>query len=145
GVALGIEALGALDLAVVLVDLGYAFGVHAAGPVQHQRDAEQLLDRLDALEVDAVLALELVGAVAGADRDGQRVAAGLFHEAHGLGGVGQARVALIDLDVVLDAAQAPELGLYCDAAVAVGVVGGLTRQGDVFFQRVVRAVDHHAG
>ena len=63
------------------------------------------------VEVQRLAALELVGAVAGADRAGEGVAAGLLDEILGLGRVGQAGIAFLDLDVLLDAAEHAELGL----------------------------------
>ena len=76
---------------------------------------ELLLDRLEHLEVERLPALELEGAVAGADGAGQRIAAGLLDEVLRLFGIGQAGVAFLDLDVLLDAAEHAEFGLDADA------------------------------
>ena len=72
-------------------------------------------------------ALELVGAVARADGGGERVAAGELDEFLGLLGLGQAGIAFLDLDVLLDAAEHAELGFDRDA---LGVRGGDDALGD---------------
>ena len=46
------------------------------------RAGNPLLDFLDDIEVQALLALEFVSAMAGTDRGGERVAAGLPNEFH---------------------------------------------------------------
>ncbi len=95
-----------------------------------------------ALEVQALRALELVGAVAGADGDGQAVAAGPLDELLGLVGVGQHGVLLVDLDVLFDAAQHAQLGLDADA-LGVGALDDALGDRDVLVERLVRGVDHH--
>ena len=61
--------------------------------------------------MERLAALELVGAVARADRAGEGVTAGPLHEFLGLHGIREGRVPVLDLDVLLDAAEHPELGL----------------------------------
>ncbi len=101
-----------------------------------------LLDRFDDVEVEGLLALELVGAVAGADGGGEGVAAGPLDEFDGLLGIGEAGVAFVDLDVLLDAAELAELGLDADA-LGVGAVDHPLGDGDVLLEGVVGGVDHH--
>ena len=61
--------------------------------------------------------LELVCAVAGADGDGQRVAAGAGDELLDLFGAGVGAVLSGDLDLVLNAGESAKLGLNDDAVV----------------------------
>jgi hypothetical protein len=72
--------------------IGQQFLRHAGRAVHHQvgvGDAGvDFLDAVDGQDVAGGLG-ELVGAVAGADGDGQRVAVGLLDEVGGLLGVGQ--------------------------------------------------------
>ncbi len=118
---------------------------HAARAVHHQRKArQQLLNLGDAVEVQALLAGELVGAVRGADGHGQRVAAAALDELDGLVRIGQAGVVGVDRDVFFDAAQHAQLGLDRDALV-VGPLDDAARDRDVLVERFVRGVDHHRG
>ena len=57
--------------------------------------------------METLLALEFVGAVAGADGGGQRIAAGPLDEFDGFLGIGEAGVAFVDFDVFFDAAELP--------------------------------------
>ena len=84
---------------------------------------------------------EFVSAVAGADRDGEGVAARLFGEFANLVGVGEAGVFRFHVDRVFDARELAELGLDDDAPV-VRVSDDFFRDLDVFGERVVRRVDH---
>ena len=59
-------------------------------------------------------------------------------EPYGLSGVGQARVALVHVDVVFDPAQSAKLGLNGDAAVLVGVLERAGRLGGDPERRVHR-------
>ncbi len=72
------------------------------------------LDFLDDVEVQALFALEFVGAVAGADRGRERIAAGLLHEFDRLFRIGQGSVAFVDLNVFLDPAELAEFRLDAD-------------------------------
>ena len=74
----------------------------------------------------ALLGLELVSAVAGADGDGQRVAAGLGDELLDLFGAGVGGLVCGDLHVVLDTGERAQLGLD-DHAVVMGVLDDLLR------------------
>ena len=62
-----------------------------------------------------LLALEFVGAVAGADRRGERVAAGALHEFHRFVRIRQAGVPFVDFDVFFHAAEHSQLRLHADA------------------------------
>ncbi len=95
------------------------------------------------VEVERLAALELVGAVAGADGAGEGVAAGLLDEVLGLVGIGEGGVAVLDLDVLLDAAEHAELGL--DARGPWRGRASTTRLviATFFVERLVRGVDHH--
>ena len=88
--------------------------------------------------------LELKGAVAGADGDGQAVHAGGPDELLHLVGVGVGGIGSGDVHVVLDAGQTAQLTLD-DDTVLVGVLHDLAGQGDVVLERMLGAVDHHGG
>ena len=134
------HAVGFLHRAAVLADDGQQLLRHAGRAVHHQvrvRDAAvDLLDAVDRQDVTGGLAGELVGAVAGADGDRQRVELRLPDEVGGLLRVGQQllarhrRLGAVAVLLVaahgLQRAQAAELALDGDA------------------QRV-RHVDHLAG
>ena len=72
-------------------------------------------DLFDDVEMQALLAFEFVGAVAGADRGGERIAAGLLDEFDRFVRIRQAGMSFIHLDVFLDAAELAKLGLDADA------------------------------
>ena len=111
--------------------------------MQHQRVAGQHAgDLFQPREVQPGLARELVGPVAGADGDGQRIAAGALHEVHGLVGVGVHR--MFGGHFVLHARQLAQFRFHPHAA-RVGVFDDLLRDGDVLFVRQVRAVVHDRG
>jgi hypothetical protein len=84
--------------------------------------------------VQGLFALELEGAVAGADGAGERIAAGRLDELLRFSGIGQAGVAFVDLDVFLDPAEHAELGLDADA-LGVGAVDDALGDGDVLVER----------
>ena len=111
------HAPGRADLAAVLVDDVDELLRHRRRAVHDEVGRRELLvDLLDHVhrEHRAVgLARELVGAVARADGDRERVDAGLLDELDRLVGVGQ--VDLARADAVLDPAQRPELALDRDA------------------------------
>ncbi len=87
----------------------------------------------------ALLGLEFIGAVGGADGDGQRVDRRPFDEVDDLLRLGVGRV--LRLDLVLDPGQAAELAFDRDAEGA-GEIDDLARQGDILLIGEVRAVDH---
>ena len=59
-----------------------------------------------------------------------------------LGGIGQAGVAFLDLDVFLDAAQHAQLGFDADP-LGMGAIDDALGDRDVLVERLVRGVDHH--
>jgi hypothetical protein len=108
--------------------------------VHHQREAGQaLLDLGEDVEAQLLVAVELEGAVRGADGAGERVAAGLLDEVLGLLRFGVDVVG--GVDVLLDALEQPELGLD-DQALGVRGVDDALGDLDVLLEGVVRGVDH---
>ena len=130
------HADGAGHVAAVLVDLIDKLLGYGGGAVQDYREAGQVLfNGLEHVEAELRLGagLELVGAVAGADGDGQGVAAGARDELLDLFGAGVGGVAFLDLDLVLNAGQGAQLSLD-DDAVVVGVLDDLLGDGDVLLE-----------
>ena len=82
-----------------------------------------------------LLAFEFVGAVAGADRGRERVAAGSLDEFDCLVWIRQAGVAFVHLDVLLDAAKHAQLGLHADA-LGMRAVDDALGDGDVLIERL---------
>ncbi len=135
-------ARAGVERAAGRVDAADLFLRHAAAAVHDDgRAGDFFLDGADHVEVQALLALELVRAVAGADGGGERVAPGLVDEFDGLVRVGQAGVAFVHLDVFLHAAELAEFGLDADA-LGVGALDDALGDGDVFVEIVVAGVDH---
>src|SRR5699024_9193240 len=131
-------------LAAELVDDGDAVLRNGRSAVQDDREAGQALaDLFEDIEAQLRLlaGLELIGAVAGADGDGEGVAARLFGEFADLVGLGEAGVLRLDVDGILDAGELAELRLDDDAAV-MRVLDDLAGDLDIFFEGVVRSVDH---
>ena len=85
--------------------------------------------------------LELVCAMAGADGDGQRVAAGAGDELFDFFGMGVGAVLSGDLDLVLNAGESAKLGLN-DNAVVMCVLDDLAGDGDVVLKGLGGSVDH---
>ena len=113
--------------------------------MQHDGEAGQTLgDLLQNVKAQLGLSLELEGAVAGADRDGQAVAPGAGGKLLDLFGAGVAGILGGHLHVVLHAGQTAQLGLDGHVAV-VRVLDDLAGQGDILLEGQVAAVDHHAG
>jgi hypothetical protein len=87
------HAVGFLHVAAELADFGQQFLRHRRRTVHHQvgvRNAGvDFLDAVDGQDVAGGLARELVGAVRGADGDGQRVELGGLDEVGGLLRIGQ--------------------------------------------------------
>ena len=80
--------------------------------------------------------------MARADRTGERVTASLFHEFFGFGRIGKTSVALVDFDVLFDAAEHSEFS-FNGYALGVGSIHHALGDRDVFGEGVVRRVDHH--
>ena len=102
----------------------------------------QIADLFKAFEVELGFALEFVRAVAGADGDGERVAAGTLHKLHGLIGIGID--AVLGRDVFLNPGKAAQFGFHPDA-VGMGVFHDPLGHGNILFEGVVRTVNHHGG
>src|SRR5579862_478097 len=120
------------------------FGDRDAGTAVHHdgRAVDAFLDFVDDLEVQALLALELVRAVAGADGRRERVAPGAADELDRLRGVRQAGVAFIHLDVFLHSAEHAEFRLDAYAR-RVRAIHDALGYGHVLLERFVAGVDHH--
>ena len=88
----------------------------------------------------ALLGLELVCAVRGTDRDGQRVNAGLAYEVDNLLGTGV--VSLLGRNLILDAGQYAQLALDGNVEL-VGIVYDLLGEGYVLLIGQRRTVDHN--
>ena len=141
------------ELAAVLVDRVDVLLRDAGRAVEDDREAgELLLDGLEDVERErgrdeltrlgvarALLGLELVGAVRGADGDRERVAARLGRELDHF--LGLRVVALLSLDLVFDAGEDAKLGLDRHV-VLVRVVDDLLRELDVVLERKGASVDH---
>ena len=148
---------GVGHLAAVLVDHLHIVLRDGGRAVQHDGEAGQtladLLQHVEAqgrrhqnalLVAGALLRLELIGAVAGADGDGQRVAAGLGDKLLHLLGAGVGRLVSGYLDLVLDAGQGAQLGLHHDTVV-MGVLHHLAGDLDILGKGLGGRVDHHGG
>ena len=109
--------------------------------MHHQREAlgQDLLDLFQHVEVQPLLAGELVGPVRGADGHGQRIAAALRDELGRLAGIGQADAAG---DVLFDAAELAQFGLDHDP-LGMGPIDDPAGDLDVLLELLVRGVDHH--
>ena len=141
------------ELAAELVDRVDVLLRDAGRAVEDDREAGKLLlDGLEDVECErrrdelarlgvtrALLWLELVGAVRGADGDRERVAAGLGGELDDF--LGLRVVALLGLDLVFDAGEDAELGLDRHV-VLVRVVDDLLRELDVLLEGKGASVDH---
>ena len=147
------NAEGGLQGAAGGVDALDQVAGHRGGAVHHQvgvgQPAVDLLDQVHDQHVAGRRLGELVGAVARADRDGQRVDAGVGDELLGLVGIGE--VDLARAVSVLDAAERADLALHRDAA-RVGVLDDLARHRHVVLVArgrlavaLQRAVHHHRG
>ena len=99
----------------------------------------------NALLIDgALLGLELIRAVAGADGNGQGVTAGLGYELLHLLGTGVGRGVVSHLHVVLDTGQRAQLRFH-DNTVVMGVFHHLAGDLDVLSKGLGGGVDHHGG
>src|SRR5699024_3677789 len=92
----------------------------------------------------ALSSSELVSAVAGADGDGQRVAAGLGDELLNFLGTGVVRVLGGNLDLVLHASQSAQLGLDHNTVI-MSIFHNTLGQLNVLSEGLGRGVDHDGG
>src|SRR5437868_11380009 len=100
-----------------------------------------LPDFLDYIEVERLLTLELIGAVAGADRSCQRVALGLSDEFDCFLRICQTGMTFIDCDVFFNASQHPQLRLHTDAFGMSAIHDPLCDR-DVLFERFMAGIYH---
>ena len=144
-------------LAAVFVDHLYEILGYGRGSVQNDREAGEALGDFfedvkaegrgneDALLVAGALSGgELVGAVAGADGDGEGVYAGLGNKLFNLIGTGVGSVFGAYVNRVFDAGQTAEFA-FNNYAVVVSVLNNLTGELDVVFEGMMAAVDHNRG
>ncbi len=137
-----VNAHGAGDGAAGGVDAGDFVLGNGAGAVHDEGEAgDEVFDLLEDVEVEGLLALELEGAMRGADGAGEGITAGELDELLGLDGIGEGGVAILDLDIFLDAAEHTEFGLDGDA-LGVGLVYHALGNLDVLLERIVGGVDH---
>ena len=87
---------------------------------------------------------KLVGAMAGADGDGQGVAAGLGHELLYFLGTGVRGILSGDLHIILHTGQGTQLRLDHHAMV-VGVLNDLLGDGNILLEGLGAGIDHHGG
>ena len=88
--------------------------------------------------------LELVCAVAGADGDSQRIAAGALNKFLNVLGTGVGGIFSRDIDLVFYAGKGAQLGLDHNAVV-MGIFNNLTGQRDVFLKGFGGCVYHYGG
>ena len=131
-------------LAAELVDDRDPVLRHGGCAVQNDGESGQalayLLEDIKA-QLRLLTGFEFIRAVAGADGDGEGVAARLLGEFANLVGLGEAGVLRLHVHRVLDARELPQLRFDHDAAV-VRVFDYLAGDFNVFFEGVVRSVDH---
>ena len=141
-----LDAEGVHQVAAQGVDGLHILLRHRGGTVAHQIALDALVQHAllggdGDLPPDAGV-LALVGTVAGAVADGQRVAAGLFEEVHRLHGVGVGGGGAEHM--VLHARQHAQFAFHRNA-VGVGVLDHLAGQFHVVLIGQAAAVDHDAG
>ena len=111
--------------------------------MQYQRVTGQHVgDLLQTGEIQFRFAFKFVGAVAGADGNGQAVAAGTFHKFYGLIRIRVGGVFGSNFNGVFHAGQFAQFRFY-DHAFAVGIIYHTFGQFNVFFKRILGTVDHN--
>ena len=148
---------GVGHLAAVLVDHLHILLGHGRGAVENDGEAGQAADdlvqnveaqgrgnQLTLLVAGALCGGELVRAVAGADGNGQGVAASLGDELLHFLGAGVVGISGGDVDLVLHAGQSAQLSLNHNAVV-VGVLHHLLGDLDVLGEGLAGGVDHDGG
>jgi len=112
-------------------------------PVHHQREAGELgLDLVEDVEMEGLLALELEGAMRGADGAGEGVAAVCLTKSSASAGSVRQALPSSTLMSSFHAAEHAELGLDGDA-LGMRLVDDALGDGDVLGERVMGGVDHH--
>src|SRR6266487_2432777 len=96
---------------------------------------------LDHIKVQRLLTLELVRAVAGANRGRKRIAFRLFDELDRLLRVSQTGVPFIDFDILFNTAQPSQFGFHADAF-WVRAVDHPFCDANVLVERLLARVDH---
>lgn len=120
---------------------------NGGSPVQYDGEAGEALCHLFQnvkAELRFGTGLELIGAVAGADRDGEGIDPRLGRKFINFVRIGELRVLCADFDRVLDAREFAEFRLD-HHAVVVGIIDHFARDADIFVQRVFGSVDHDGG
>ena len=115
-----------------------------AGDLFQNVEAQGRRNQNALLVAGALCGGELVSAVAGADGDGQRIAAGLGYELFYFLGTGVGGGVSSDLDFVLDAGQSAQLSLN-DDTVVMSVLNDLAGDLDVLGEGLGGGVDHDGG
>ena len=138
---------GAGHTAAVSIDLLHELLRYAGGTVQHNgktgQTAGNLLQHIEAkLRLGA--GLELVGAVTGADSNGQRITAGLGDELLHFLGMGIGGSLGRNHDFILNAGQGAQLRFHHNTVV-VGIFHHLAGNGNVLGKRLGGCVDHNGG
>ena len=141
------NADGTGHISAVLVDDAYEFLRNRGGTVQHDRETGQLLGAFFQHvkpELRFCAGLEFVGAVAGADGDSQRVAAGagceinnfFWMRIHGFVG--------FNGNFIFHAGQRAEF-CFDHNTVIMRIFNNFTGEGNIFFIGLGRSVDHNGG
>jgi hypothetical protein len=141
-------------LAAVFVDFDDQVLRNARSSVQHQRIIAETcigqsgFDRFQAFEVQVLFTFKFVGTVRVADRDSERINAGLFHEFNSFFRVRVSAAlgitAAFFAFVVLRADKHAEFA-FNDAVMFVRVFDNAFANFNVLFERLVRTIDHDAG
>ena len=127
---------------------------HAGSAVQHQRIIahagvqQRFFNELETFKIEVLFAFEFVGAMGIADGHGERIHAGFldkFHRfiRHGVMAADGSRAAFFAF-VELGADQMAEFAFH-GAIMLVGIIHDLFADFDVFLERFVAGVNHHAG
>jgi hypothetical protein len=142
------------EFATVFVDVGDEVFGNRGGSVEDERVIteagihERFLDGFEAIEIEMLFALELVGTMGIADGDGERIDAGFLDEFNGFFGMGVMAAGGVTTAffafVKLRADQFAEFA-FNHAVMFVGVIDDFFAEFGVLFERVMAAINHHAG
>src|SRR5690349_8474032 len=136
-------ARGRIQFATSGVDSLHLFDRHARTSVHDDWcPGNSFLDFLDDIEMKSLFTHELVGAMAGADRRGERIATGSPNEFDRFNGIRQGSMSFIDLYVLFDPAEPAELSLDT-YPFFVSAVDDAFRDRNVVREGFVAGVDHH--
>ena len=113
--------------------------------MQYKREARQHVGNFfKAGKIKFRFAFKFVSAVAGADSDSQRVNAGTFYKFNCLVRVGVGSVFGVYFNCVFNTGKAAEF-CFNNNAFVVGVVNNTFGKLNVFFKRMLAAVNHNGG